>query len=58
MPIHLAASAEEAMTMPTAEGPILMLHKGLKISLATLAIVGIGIPMSMATWVALALIGY
>jgi hypothetical protein len=35
-----------------------MLSKGLKISLATLAIAGIGIPMSMVTWVALALIGY
>jgi len=32
--------------------------KGLKISLATLAIVAVGIPMSMATWVALALMGY
>jgi hypothetical protein len=32
--------------------------KGLKISLATVAIAAIGIPMSMATWVALALIGY
>ena len=32
--------------------------KGLKILLATLAIAAIGIPMSMVTWVALALIGY
>lgn len=32
--------------------------RGLKISLATLAIATIGIPMSMVMWVAFALIGY
>lgn len=35
-----------------------MIAKGLKISLATIAIAAVGIPMSMATWIALALIGY
>ncbi len=31
---------------------------GLRISLYTVAIAAIGVPTSMATWVALALIGY
>ncbi|MGO9360466.1 MAG: hypothetical protein ACLP1D_22805 [Xanthobacteraceae bacterium] len=44
--------------MVFARGLTTMWTKGLKISLATIAIAGIGIPMSMATWVALALIGY
>jgi hypothetical protein len=44
--------------MAFAEGLTTMIAKGLKISLAGLAIAAIGIPMSMATWVALALIGY
>lgn len=34
------------------------LNKGLKISLYSIAIAAVGLPMSMATWVALALIGY
>jgi hypothetical protein len=33
-------------------------QKGLKISLYSIAILAVGLPMSMATWVALALIGY
>jgi hypothetical protein len=35
-----------------------MIRKGLKISLYSIAIAAVGLPMSMATWVALALVGY
>lgn len=35
-----------------------MLKTGLKISLYSVAIAIVGVPMSMAAWVALALIGY
>jgi hypothetical protein len=35
-----------------------MIKKGLKVSFYTIAIVAVGVPMSMATWVALALVGF
>jgi len=35
-----------------------MLKAGLKISLYSVVIAAVGLPMSMAAWVALALIGY
>jgi hypothetical protein len=35
-----------------------MIKKGVKYSLYSIVIAGIGVPASMATWIALALIGY
>jgi len=34
------------------------INRGLKVSLYSIAIAGVGVPVTMATWVALALIGY
>jgi hypothetical protein len=54
-------TTSHAPSFPTTSSPILTratINKGLKVSLYSVAIAGIGVPVSMATWVALALIGY